>query len=52
MYWALVTLLSLLPLQYLSDIQVTPLAFNGAAFKEAFNSDKEHGRLVLVFSPT
>ncbi len=52
MRWALVTLLSLLPLQYLSEIQVTPVDFQGEPFKQVFNKDKEFPRLVAVYSPT
>lgn len=52
MRWALFTLLSLLPLQYLSEIQVTPVGFNGDEFKQVFNRDAQLPRLVMVFSPT
>lgn len=52
MHWALITLLSLLPVQYLSDIQVTPLGFKGEPFKQIFNRDQALPRLVAVFSPT
>ncbi len=52
MRWALVTLLSLLPLQYLSEIQVTPLGFDGQPFQEIFNRDQDLPRLIAVFSPT
>jgi hypothetical protein len=52
MRWALVTLLSLLPLQYLSEIQVTPVNFVGEPFKQVFNEDKDIPRLVAVYSPT
>ncbi|MEJ2083929.1 MAG: hypothetical protein P8Y94_17665 [Acidobacteriota bacterium] len=52
MRWALITLLSLLPLQYLSEIQVTPVNFVGEPFKQVFNEDKDIPRLVAVYSPT
>jgi hypothetical protein len=52
MRWAMLFLLSVLPLQYLSEIPVTPVNFAGEPFKQAFNEDKDLPRLVTVYSPT
>jgi hypothetical protein len=48
----LMSLLTLLPAQYIADLDVTPIAFDAGAFRDAFNAAADRPRLVVVFSPT
>lgn len=45
-------LLSLMFVQYLSDLPMTTMSFDAAELKQAFNSSQDRVRLVAVFSPT
>jgi hypothetical protein len=44
--------LALFSVQYLRDLEVTPLSFDAVLFREAFNQTQDRPRLVLVMSPT
>ncbi len=44
--------LILFSLQYLRDLEVTPLSFDASGFRQAFNQSQDQCRLVLVMSPT
>ena len=48
----LALLLSVLPAQYLNELDVKTLNFEAQAFKDAFNANADVPRLVVVFSPT
>jgi hypothetical protein len=45
-------LLTLLPAQYIADLEVTPISFDAGIFRDAFNAASDRPRLVIVFSPT
>jgi hypothetical protein len=38
--------------QYLAELPLTPLPFDAAALKEAFNAASTQPRLIAVMSPT
>jgi hypothetical protein len=52
MHFILSLFLAVTAFQYLADLQVVPLSFDGGAFKNAFNASARGVRLVAVFSPT
>jgi hypothetical protein len=50
--WLMVSLLSLVPVQHIADLEVASIAFDGADFRDAFNVASDRPRLVVVSSPT
>jgi len=52
MLLAFLSFFGLFSAQYIANLEITPLAFDGAAFKAAFNNAADKGRLVAVMSPT
>jgi hypothetical protein len=44
--------LTMLPVQYLNDQPLTPVAFDGSSFLDSFNQTSDRARLVVILSPT
>ena len=45
-------LAALFHVQFLSDLPVTSVSFNGDELKRSFNQSADRARMVVVFSPT